>query len=188
MSNRFCIKFVAQPDASLDEETLIPVFHEWIRERKLPGVMFDVVDYRHVPEGPGIMLITHGINYAMEHGNGEYGLSAQLKIAESEDHTDSLVDLVGRTAQFGALLEADDRVAGQVKLNGNQFYYIANDRLNAPNTNEAFTALKGPLEAAAAKIYPDKAVTIARVENDPRERLTVLVSVPDAVEMSVIAA
>ena len=78
MSNRFCIKFVAQ-DASLDEETLIPVFHEWIRERKLPGVMFDVVDYRHVPEGPGIMLITHEINYAMEHGN-EYQADLPVKI------------------------------------------------------------------------------------------------------------
>lgn len=188
MSNRFCIKFVAQPNTNLDEEALIPVFHEWIRERKLPGVMFDVVDYRHVPEGPGIMLITHEINYAMEHGNGEYGLSAQLKIAESENPAESLVDLVGRAAQFGALLEADDRLAGQVKLNGNQFYYIANDRLNAPNTDAAFTALKGNLEAAAAKIYPSQSVTIARVENDPRERLTVLVSVPDAIEMSAIAA
>ncbi|MGB0562925.1 MAG: hypothetical protein ACPGVO_14155 [Spirulinaceae cyanobacterium] len=177
MSNRFCIKFPAQPETQLEDEAiLIPIFHDWIRERKIPGVLLDVVDYRHVPEGPGIMLITHEINYAMEHGGGEYGLSAQLKIAEGETHTDRLINLVQRTAKFGAILEADSRVAGQIKLQDNQFYYIANDRLNFPNTDEAFAEVKGELEAAAKNIYPGKTVTVTRVENDPRERLTALVA------------
>lgn len=188
MSNRFCVKFLAQTETNLDEEALIPIFHDWIRDRKIPGVLLDVVDYRHVPDGPGIMLITHEINYAMEHGGGEYGLSAQAKIPEGETHGDRLVNLVQRTAQFGALLEADQRVSGQVKLQGNQFYYIANDRLNYPNTDETFAAIKGDLETAAATIYAGKIVTLTRVENDPRERLTVLVSVADAVEMGAIAA
>ncbi|MEM8641123.1 MAG: hypothetical protein AAGG51_20260 [Cyanobacteria bacterium P01_G01_bin.54] len=176
MSNRFCVKFTAEPETQLeDEATLIPIFHDWIRERKIPGVLLDVVDYSHVPEGPGIMLITHEINYAMEHTGGEYGLSAQLKIAEGETHTDRLVNLIQRTAQFGTLLEADSRIAGQIKLQSDRFYYIANDRLNLPNTDETFDQIKGDLEAAAATIYPGKTVTVTRVENDPRERLTALV-------------
>lgn len=186
--SRFCVKFLAQPGANFDEEMLIPIFHEWIRVRKIPGVLIDVADYRHVPEGPGVMLVTHEINYAMEHGNGEYGLSAQLKIAEGENHVDKVKNLVQRTALFAKSLEADRRIAGQLKFNGNEFYYIANDRLNAPNTDETFGELKSDLETAAAVIYPGKTVTINRVENDPRSRLTIKISAAETVEIGAIAA
>ena len=171
---RFCLKFPAYP-SQVDEAAFIPIFHEWIRVKKIPGALIDVADYRHVPEGPGIMLISHEINYAMDHGGGRFGLSAQRKSGEGSSHQERIVDLAKRLALFGSLLEADGRLEGQLRLEGETFTYVANDRLRLPNTDEGFAALKPDLEAAAESLYSGAPVTITRVSNDPRDRLCAVV-------------
>ena len=184
---KFCVKFFAQGEANPDEAVLIEIFQEWIRLHKLDGVLLDVVDYRHVPDGQGIMLVSHEINYAMDYAGG-YGLFAQLKLGDGENHVDRLVSLVRSVAAFGKLLESDPRVAGQITLDGSAFHYMSNDRLRAPNTDDAFQALQGDLEAAAAKLYPGEAVTIERVENHAGDRLTAAVSVNSSVKIAALAA
>lgn len=185
---RFCIKFLARPETTLDEVALIEIFHEWIRLRKLPGTLIDVADYRHVPQGPGIMLVTHEVNYALDHGEGQFGLYAQRKLGEGETLKDRIVNLAKATATLGALLESDHRVAGKLSLEGGQFLYMSNDRLLAPNTEEGFATLKPELEAAAAQLYPGQTVSVTRLENDPRDRLTVLVKVENSVDIAQLAA
>lgn len=180
---RFCLKFHAHP-GQVDEAAFIPIFHEWIRLKTIPGALIDVADYRHVPEGPGIMLISHEINYAMEHGGGKFGLSAQRKLGSGATHEERIVDLAKRLALFGSLLEADGRLEGQLRLEGGTFTYVANDRLQLPNTNEAFAALKPELEAAGSKLYGGSPVTVTRVENDPRDRLSAVVEAPGTMEIS----
>lgn len=184
---RFCIKFLARPETNVDEVAFIEIFHEWIRLQKLKGTLIDVADYRHVPNGPGIMLITHEANYAMDHGNGQFGLYAQRKLGEGNSHKERILELARSTAAFGALLESDNRVAGKLSLEGGQFLYMANDRLHAPNTEEAFAALKPDLEAAAAELYPGQTVSVTRLENDPRDRLTAVVKVDNSVNLATLA-
>ena len=183
---RFCLKFFVR-EGDVDEATFIPIFHEWIRLKKLPGTLIDVADYRHVPDGPGIMLISHEVNYAMEHGGGQFGLSAQRKLGEGNTHQERIVDLAKRTATFGALLESDSRIAGKLQLEGGKFFYIANDRLQAPNTAETFAAIKPDLEGAAAQLYPGQQVSVTRLENDPRDRLTAVVEVAGTVDIATLS-
>ncbi|MFN7678964.1 MAG: hypothetical protein ACK5QW_10295 [Cyanobacteriota bacterium] len=121
------------------------------------------------------MLISHEINYAMDHAGGEFGLSAQRKSGEAGPHHGLILALAKRLAEFGALLEADPRLAGGLALDGGRFLYQANDRLRLPNTPEAFAALQPDLEAAAGELYGGESLRISRVNNDPRERLAVLV-------------
>jgi len=185
---RFCVKFLVQGGSEVEDSTFIPIFHEWIRDHKLKGTLIDVADYSHVPEGPGIMLITHEINYAMDRVDGEFGLSAQQKLGEEGVPSQRIVNLVRQTAAFASLLESDVRVKGKIKLAGNKFYYQANDRLRAPNTDDVFAALKPDLEAAAAELYPGQSVNVTRIENDPRARLTAVVEVQNSVEMAALAA
>jgi len=183
---RFYLKFFAR-ECAVDEASFIPIFHDWIRLKSLPGTLIDVADYRHVPDGPGIMLISFDINYAMEHGDGQFGLSAQRKLGGDGSHSERIVGLAKRTALFGHLLEADARVSGGFALDGGRFLYASNDRLRLPNTDEAFAALQPDLTAAAAKLYGDQAFSVKRVENDPRERLTVLVEAAGPVPISALA-
>jgi len=158
--NRFCIKFLARPETNIDDVALIEIFHEWIRLRKLKGTLID---------------------------DGQFGLYAQRKLGEGETNIERILDLARATATFGALLESDSRVAGKLSLEGGQFLYMANDRLHAPNTDETFAALKPDLEAAAAQLYPGQSVSIARLENDPRDRLTAVVKVENSMDMATLA-
>ncbi|MEB3209705.1 MAG: hypothetical protein VKL39_00055 [Leptolyngbyaceae bacterium] len=186
--DRFAVKFFAQSEPDVDDAAFIDIFHEWIRLKRLNQVMLDVADYRHVPEGPGIMLVTHEINYAMDRNDGKFGLYAQRKVGDEETLKERILGLVKSTAQFGSLLEAEASLQGKIKLDGSTFHYIANDRLNAPNTEEAFNAIKKDLEAIAAEIYPGKTVSVTRLDNDPRARLTAVVTVDDSVDMSSLVA
>jgi hypothetical protein len=180
---RFCLKFLARAGV-LDEASFIPIFHDWIRLKSLPGTLIDVADYRHVPEGPGIMLISFDINYAMEHGGGQFGLSAQRKLGPQGTHQERIIELAKRMALFGTLLETDSRLDGAFALDGGKFLYIANDRLRLPNTAEAFAAIQPDLVAAASALYGDQPVSVTRLENDPRERLTALVEASKPVAMA----
>ncbi len=189
---RFVIKFPARPGAQLqDEADLIPIFHEWIRLKKLEGTLIDVADYRHVPEGPGVMLISHEINYAVDHVEDQLGLSAQRKLSrqgvQEHNHVDRIVNLVRATARFGTLLEADPRLKDQLHLSGEQFYYRSNDRLQAPNTEAAFTELKPDLEAAAATLYPGKSASITRIVEVDGDPLTALVRVDESIPITTLA-
>lgn len=188
-SERFCVKFFVQPDCHIeDEASLIPIFHEWIRLKKLDQICIDVADYRHVPEGPGVMVITHEINFSMDHGGGMYGLSAQQKLGSEATVAERVVGLVRTTAKFGALLESDPRLSGQVRLAGERFHYIANDRLLAPNTEESFAILKPELESVAATLYPGQSASISRLDTDPRDRLTVEIQVTTPVTLETLAS
>ncbi|MGK7888637.1 MAG: hypothetical protein AB4042_04840 [Leptolyngbyaceae cyanobacterium] len=184
---RFCVKFFATPNTQVENEAIfIDIFQDWIKHRKLDGVLLDVADYSHVPGGPGVMLIAYETNYAMDHGEGQFGLYAQRKVAEAGTPQERILSLVKSTAAFGQLLESDKRV--DIKLEGHKFLYISNDRLNAPNTDEAFAAVKGDLEAIATQLYPGQTVTVTRVENDPRARLTAVVEAQTPVSLETLVA
>lgn len=184
---RFCIKFLARPGhADVDEASFIPIFHEWIRLKSLPGTLIDVADYRHVPNGPGIMLISHEINYAMEHGGGQFGVSAQRKLGTGSTQQERIVDLAKCLALFGSLLEADGRLAGSLQLEGGAFLYQANDRLHAPNTAEVFATLKPDLQTAAAQLYGTSEISVKRLDNDPRDRLSILVQAARPVDLAAL--
>lgn len=186
---RFCVKFPAQ-EAQLDEKdetNLIYIFQEWIRDRALDGVLLDIADYRHVPEGPGVMLITHEINYGMDKGNGQLGLLAQRKVGDTDNHKDAILELIQATAKFAGLLETDERLKGKIHLIGNQFIYMSNDRLRAPNNEETFNAIKADLEAVGAILYPGREVSVTRIENDFRDPLSVKVEASERVALPALA-
>ena len=56
---RICVKLYA-PEPGIGDQDFVPIFHDWIRDQSLANlVLFDVADYAHVPESPGIVLVTH---------------------------------------------------------------------------------------------------------------------------------
>ena len=63
----------------------------------------------------------------------------------------------------------------------------ANDRLRLPNTAEAFAAIQPDLAAAAAILYGDSSVSVTRLANDPRDRLTAVVEASGPVSLASLA-
>ena len=186
--DRFAVKFPAQVSDRFDSASLIPIFHEWIRDKALPGTLLDVADYRHVPEGPGIMLITYETNFALDSGKGELGLYAQQKVAGTGTPAEQICNLVRSTATLAHLLETDQRLAGQLEFQGGSFQFMSNDRLGLPNSPEGFETLKPTLQAAVADLYPQQSVTLSALDTDPRERLTVQVQAEKTVKMKSLCA
>ena len=50
------------------------MFHDWIQNQRLDELLIDVVDYRHVHDGPGVILIAHDAHYAFDTSEGRLGL------------------------------------------------------------------------------------------------------------------
>ena len=77
-----------------DLEPAITVFHRCIQRGWLEGRLIDVADYRHVPAGPGVMLVGHDVEYALSHES----LSLTRKRSSDDDAATQLTDLVRMAA------------------------------------------------------------------------------------------
>jgi hypothetical protein len=181
---RTCVKFFTTAGEDIEAVRFINIFHEWFRNKKLEGVLLDVADYSHVPEGPGVMLLTHDINYGMDYGDGQFGLLAQRKRGQGQTPFERILELVGGAITFGALLEQEAALEGTLRLEGGSFHFMSNDRLLAPNTETAYEVIKADLAAAVEVIYPGRQINISRVDNDPRDRLTLAVDTGTSISLS----
>ena len=63
-SERLQLKLFLEPSTHFELEALIPVFHRFIRDHVIKELLIDVVDYSHVPNGPGVVLIGHFADHA----------------------------------------------------------------------------------------------------------------------------
>src|ERR1700716_4440222 len=75
------LKTFANEPTAIDPGDAIPIFHRWIQDRVCPEMLIDVADYRHVPNGPGVMLIAHEANYSLDNTKGRLGLLYSRKQA-----------------------------------------------------------------------------------------------------------
>ncbi len=167
--------FAAKPEA-LSLEAVVPVFHEWIREKKIGGdeLLFDVADYAHVPKGPGVALIGHESDYFVDEGEGRPGLLYSRKRGFEGDADACLRDAFTRALTACSLLEKDPSV--EVEFATGELLFRIQDRLNAPNSAETFAKVKPQLEAVLGTLYPNASAAIEHVD-EPRAPFTLRVKV-----------
>lgn len=173
-ANKIHIKIYANNPPEPDK--LVPVFHGWIREKKLDELAIDVADYEHVHEGPGVVLVGHAFDYYWDLGDGRPGLIYSRKRETPPEET-RLADAVRRALVGARLLEQDPALQG-LSFRTNELLVRLPDRLRAPSNAAGFEALKLELEPLVAKLYGVPA-TIERVGND-RELLAARVTVLSA--------
>jgi rhodanese-related sulfurtransferase len=51
-----------------DLEPAIGLFHRFIQNGRVEGLILDVADYRHVQDGPGVVLVGHDVDYGISTG------------------------------------------------------------------------------------------------------------------------
>ena len=170
---RFGFKVFAE--TAPEPAALIPVFHRWIREGVVPGLLIDVADYSHLPKSPGVVLVGQEADYALDATEGPAGLLLMRKAHRAGSAEERLTALLRETLDAVEKLEKDPALAGKLRFKKGAALFVANDRLRAPNEESAFQALQAPLEAAAKQVLGPKA-KVAREPGDPRRRLAALVS------------
>ena len=80
---RLGVKFCLKQEPTLQPEDILPIFQRWIQDHAIVGMLIDVIDYKHVPEGPGIVLIADEFDLAYDsrRRRNRFVLCAQARFA-----------------------------------------------------------------------------------------------------------
>jgi hypothetical protein len=182
-----CKLFVhAAPASELDLDPFIGMFHRFIQHGALDGLLIDVADYAHVPEGPGVLLIGHEFDYGIDLGGGRAGLLTTRK-------------RYGRlplARAVGGLLRAALRAADAIERDGSGGVRFATgalvvqvvDRLAAPNDRDGYARATSLLAPLFARLYGEKHELAHASEADPRQLLAISVTARDAAPAAELAA
>jgi hypothetical protein len=177
---RVCAKIYAD-EPGVPDESVVPIFHKWIRQRALGGVLLDVADYTHVPEGPGVLLVSHDTTFSLDRSDGRFGLSAQRRRPFDGDFAVGVAATLRTLLAAADALERDAAMARKLRFDRERIRIQANDRLRLPNTEDGFAVFRPVIEAAVSRAFPATPGVVERMINDGRERLAVDVVFAEAV-------
>ena len=173
----------------MDLAQSIPLFHRWIQQSRLPGLPIDVVDYRHVPDGPGVMLIGHEADYALDRAEGPLGLLYTRKRLATGSNVERLTDGLRATLAACRALEQEPEFGGRgLTFDGGRLRLLVNDRLAAPNDDATLETLRPDLEAVLGRLYPERQATHTRDSQDSRRRFTLGVEAGEEVDVATLLA
>ena len=181
---RFSLKVFAEPASAGAPRTIIPVFHRWIQEHAVPGLLIDVADYTHLVDGPSVLLVAHEANYALDEGGGRPGLSYTRKQPSEGTFAERLATAAATLIGAARRLEQDTArmTGGGIAFLGNEIEFAANDRLAAPRTAETETALREALAAFGHRIFGGADVEIQPLEEADRLGFTLTMAGPVALD------
>lgn len=176
---RISVKLFASENIARDAlHPYIGIFHRFIQEAAVPGLLLDVADYAHVPDGPGIMLIGHDVDYAIDLTGGRTGLLATRKRAGETSAGALFEETLAMALATARALEDDE--ASDLRVASGAVQVSFPDRLDAPNDADAYEAAAKELEPVARKVFGDAATLVREGEDDPRRMLTIRISGDDA--------
>lgn len=167
---RIAIKLFTARDVGLHEMSpFIGVFHRFIQEAAVPGLLLDVADYIHVPDGPGVILIGHDVDYGIDRTGGRSGLLTVRKRAGDLDAAALLRETLGMALATAKALADDDSVS--LGFAFDEALVAFPDRLAAPNTAESFELMNKELEPALRRFFGDAIGIVHDSSDDPRRML-----------------
>ena len=166
------VKIFAREGSTVDWHVLIPIFHRWIREQALPGLLLDVADYAHVPAGPGMMIIAHDAHYALDNRQNRLGFLYNRRTAAEGTTQDKIRQAYEAALQGARKLEQE--LAGSIRFDETSVEVWVNDRMLAPNSPDVAAAF----EAEVSQFWEWRfgtAPSFERSSSDPRELVRVRV-------------
>jgi len=172
---RLAIKlFTARPLVREELAPFIGVFHGFIQRGAVPGLLIDVADYAHVPDGPGVILIGHEVDYGIEIVNGRAGLLTTRKRAGDKSAGALFRDALAKAIAAARAIEADAVVSLRFAVDAVEI--AIPDRLAAPNTASAFELVSKEIAPVARAVFGDAAKLENASGDDPRRMLTLRLS------------
>jgi hypothetical protein len=166
--------FVQNPE-TVDSAQMIPIFHNWIQDRTCEELLLDVADYRHVPGGPGVILIGHEANYSLDNTNDRLGVRYSRKAPLDGSVQDRLEQALRAALLACRRLESDPRLGGSLRFNGREMEFIVNDRLIAPNVGATRSALEPEIRTLCGRLFAKQPYSLS-YEIDPRRLFSVTVN------------
>lgn len=172
-AQQISVKVFVTADSEPDQEALIPIFHKWIRENRLGDkLLIDVTDYKHVPNGPGVMIIADHAHYGLDEGvGGGTGLLFSRRRDALGPAAPKLREAAQEALFAAAALEQEPTVKGKLRFDTTRLLVRVTSRLAATNTAEEFERFAPAAQALAEQLWPDAAVTVTRESQNERAPL-----------------
>jgi hypothetical protein len=178
LAQQLSVKFFAADPASVALDRFTGIFHGWIQQKRISHqLLIDVADYRHVPDGPAILLVAHQAHYAIDGERGPLGLLYSRKRDEPAELDGKLVEAFRDALAACRMLEEEPDPP--VRFRGDRVRVAVMSRAYGPNTAETLAAARPALEALSARLWPGAATTLEH-RADPRA--------PFAVELAATGA
>jgi len=166
---RIAVKFpTTEPGAAVDFTPFIPLFHRFIQQQSVEGLLLDVADYAHVPNGPGVVLIGHDVDYGIDSVGGQAGLLTVRKRAGDQPLEELLVDTLRKALGVVQAIEEDG--SAKLRFDVGSVEISVLDRLSAGNDDAGFVAAKPAIESAVSKLFGSASVSRVATD-DPRKPL-----------------
>ena len=120
-----------------DIESFVPLFHNWIQGDRIPNhTMVDVANYKHIPDGPGIMLIAHEGNFSLDFEDDKLGLLYVRKAPLGESISETLIG-IQQILDFAVELIQIDSIVGEKIEFSDEYQLLSNDRFEFPNDTKS---------------------------------------------------
>lgn len=164
------VKLLLKEQEGIDLSALVPVFHGWIQEQIFDELLIDVADYRHVPDGPGVMVIGNEADYSVDNTDGRLGVRYARKAILNSNNQQRLTQAARSAFAAARRLEEDPALDRKFCFNGRDLEIVINDRLLAPNSPETRQTLEPEIRALADKLFGKEAYQLSW-QTDPRRLL-----------------
>lgn len=182
---RISIKFFCAEDSAGDLSAAIGLFHGFIQNQAVEGLLVDVADYIHVPEGPGVILVGHDIEYALDSTDGRPGLLTTSKRIEAIDLADSVRTTLRRALVAISAIEDDGSIGARFDTAAFELRIL--DRLEGPNDALSYDTAQKELAAILSFIPGGKAFSCVRSgEEVPRQALAVSAQANKALDVPIV--
>lgn len=172
---RLNVKLYLDSPAEVEQDLLIPIFHRWIQQGLLDETLIDVADYKHVPDGPGVMLIAHQAHYSLDEMDGRPGLTYARKRPDGApaDFRGRLRQSFARVLTAARALELESSLGGWT-FSGDRLAFRISDRLQASDSDATWSVVEPELRSLLTELYGDTEVRLER-ESDTGGAFGVLV-------------
>jgi hypothetical protein len=181
LGERFQLSLHSEPlkNPDVDMEQYVAVFHDWIR-RSVPegsGLIIDVASYAHVPNGPGVLLIGHELDYGVRIALGRVELTCRHK-RDPQGEGNALKRCLQQLLRAAQLLEGATTLSEAPSFRASEFVFRSNDRLRCPNNPEVRSRATRTVGGMFGKVLGIKDLVLASIAPE-REALTLVIKRPD---------
>jgi hypothetical protein len=147
------VKLLVKESAALDLELLVPIFHGWIQGRVFEERLLDIADYRHVHDGPGIILIGFEGDYSVDNSDGRLGVRYNRKTELNGSNQVCLKQAARAALSACQRLDGEPSLSGKLRFNGQDVEIFINDRLLAPNNDATRRAAEPEFKAFFTQLF-----------------------------------
>jgi hypothetical protein len=177
------VKIPVEGELKVDPARFIEVFHRWVAEHVMSELLIDIADYRHVPAGPGVLVIGLEADYAMDNTDNVWGVRYNRKSPLDGANSSRYAQALKSAAKAATTLETELASDGPLKFSRTKFDLYVNDRALAPNTAETLKAFQPEFEGFLREFLGDSDFKITH-NADPRQRFGVTVELAKPLEFA----